>query len=435
MTPAELEEMDRQRRDADRQYNDALTQFDAALVGTSPLATSGLVADSTPPPAPTGWRGWPVRAVLRWLAPWMDRQHTFNLQAAETVETLLRRDGERDAAFQRFQSTLIVFLQHITAFVDTKDRESTAHAATRIDEQRRVLAGLERRMEDTLPELRAQIAVLHRAMTTLKARPAESASAPAPVSATQGADRPSGKASDSMDDYKYVAFEDEFRGSDEGVAAKLADYLPIFAGKNDVVDLGCGRGEFLVALRSAGVRARGVDTNTSMVDAARERGLEVSNLDALGYIESLPDESIGGVIATQVVEHLEPSYLVRLLEALARTLRPGSPIVLETINPACWYAFFSSYIRDLTHVRPVHAETLQYLLRASGFERVEIRYRSPLPDHARLKPAYLPEELRRLDDPSAVTLTRFVDIANANTARLNELMFAAMDYAVVGYRA
>ena len=238
----------------------------------------------------------------------------------------------------------------------------------------------------------------------------------------------------STDDYKYVGFEDAFRGSDNSVAEKLEAYLPIFEGASDVVDLGCGRGEFLAALRSAGVTARGVDTNAAMVAVAREQGLDVTRNDALGYVASLPDESIGGVIATQVVEHLEPSYLFKLLDALSRTLRRGAPIVLETINPACWYAFFSSYIRDITHVRPVHPETLQYLLRASGFERVEIRYRSPLPDHVKLQMAYVPEDLRVAADASAATLTRLVDTSNANAVRMNELMFAHMDYAVVGYR-
>jgi O-antigen chain-terminating methyltransferase len=238
----------------------------------------------------------------------------------------------------------------------------------------------------------------------------------------------------STDDYKYVGFEDAFRGSDNSVAEKLEAYLPIFQGASDVVDLGCGRGEFLSALRSAGVTARGVDTNAAMVAVAREQGLDVTRNDALGYVASLPDESIGGVIATQVVEHLEPSYLFKLLDALSRTLRRGAPIVLETINPACWYAFFSSYIRDITHVRPVHPETLQYLLRASGFERVEIRYRSPLPDHVKLQMAYVPEDLRVAADASAATLTRLVDTSNANAVRMNELMFAHMDYAVVGYR-
>ena len=70
---------------------------------------------------------------------------------------------------------------------------------------------------------------------------------------------------------------------------------------------------------------------------------------------------------------------MRALDLAYHKLRPGSRIVLETINPACWFAFFASYIRDLTHVRPIHPETLQYLLTASGFERATIEWRSPYP--------------------------------------------------------
>ena len=189
------------------------------------------------------------------------------------------------------------------------------------------------------------------------------------------------------------------------------------------------------AAQSLGVRARGVDTNNAMVAVAREQGLDVTRGDALGYVAALPDESIGGIIATQVVEHLEPSYLLRLLDSLSRTLRPGAPIVLETINPACWYAFFSSYIRDITHVRPVHPETLQYLLRASGFERVEIRYREPLPDHMKLKTIDLPEDIRRSNDGSALALSGLAKTLNENAVILNRLLFSYMDYAAIGYRS
>jgi O-antigen chain-terminating methyltransferase len=426
--------LERERRDADRQYNDALTAFDAALVRTMARATTGVVADSSAPPLPTGLRGQGLRIVWQWLAPWVERQHAFNTHAAEAIETLTDRDHERAIQFEQFQSALIAFLQRITAFVDTKDRQLSANAAARIDDQQQTLTALRQRMDDTLPELRAQVVVLQRAMEMLKHRIAERVTDQAVVAAPAQAG-PAPVRSESTDDYKYVGFEDAFRGSDESVTAKLEEYVPIFAGASDVVDLGCGRGEFLAALRSAGVRARGVDTNAGMVAAAREQGLDVTQNDALGYVTTLPDESIGGVIATQVIEHLDPSYLFRLLEALSRTLRRGAPIVLETINPACWYAFFSSYIRDLTHVRPVHPETLQFLLRASGFERVEIRYRSPLPDHAKLHMAFVPEDVRGSDDSPAVTVTRLVDISNANALRLNELMFAHMDYAVVGYRS
>ena len=431
MSADELHTLERERRDADRRYNDALTAFDAALLRTPARADIGTLADVTPPPLPTGWRGRGLRVVAQWLAPWFDRQRARDARTAEAIDMLVNRDHERAVAFEQFQSALITFLQQVTAFIDTKDRQLSAIAGRRIDDQQKTLAALQQRLDDTLPELRAQVVVLQRAMEMLKRQAADTGSE---RTVTTGAASAAAPPSQSTDDYKYVGFEDAFRGSDNSVAEKLEAYLPIFAGASDVVDLGCGRGEFLAALRSAGVSARGVDTNAAMVAVAREQGLDVTRHDALGYIASLPDESIGGVIATQVVEHLEPTYLFKLLEALSRTLRQGAPIVLETINPACWYAFFSSYIRDITHVRPVHPETLQYLLRASGFERVEIRYRSPLPDHAKLQMAYVPEDIRVAGDASSATLARLVDTSNANALRMNELMFAHMDYAVVGYR-
>ena len=431
MSADELHTLERERRVADRQYNDALTAFDAALLRTPARADIGLLADVAPPRLPAGWRAVGLRVVAQWLAPWFDRQRARDARTAEAIEMLVNRDSERAVAFEQFQSALITFLQQITAFIDTKDRQLSAAAAGRIDDQQKTLAAVQQRLDDTLPELRAQVVVLQRAMEMLKRQAADASPGP---TGTTGPATAAAPPSQSTDDYKYVGFEDAFRGSDDSVAAKLEAYLPIFAGASDVVDLGCGRGEFLAALRSAGVTARGVDTNAAMVAVAREQGLDVTRNDALGYIASLPDESIGGVIATQVVEHLEPSYLFKLLDALSRTLRHGAPIVLETINPACWYAFFSSYIRDITHVRPIHPETLQYLLRASGFERVEIRYRSPLPDHVKLQMAYVPEDVRIAADASATTLTRLVDTSNANATRMNELMFAHMDYAVVGYR-
>ena len=122
-------------------------------------------------------------------------------------------------------------------------------------------------------------------------------------------------------------------------------------------------------------------------------------------------------------------------DTAARRLRPGAPIVLETINPTCWYAFFSSYLRDPTHVRPVHPETLQFLLRASGFERVEIRYRSPLPTHVKLK-TIEPQDIARLSsDPSAQLLGTLAQTINANAGTLNTLLFGYQDYAVIGYRS
>jgi len=434
MSVDKLDKLERQRREADARYNDALSAFDAALVRPVPPLENGPVADPAAPPALAGWRHWPVGAVQRWLAPWIDRQQAFNAGTAHALEALIARDRERATAFERFQAALIAYLQQITAFVETKDRQIEATLAHRLDEDR---ATLERHQPllDAVPELRTQMAVVQRATGMLKRHLESVPAGTAPAAAAPAAPSQPAAGGDAIDDYKYVGFEDQFRGADDTVAAKLAEYLPIFAGASDVIDLGCGRGEFLLALRDAGVTARGVDTNTDMVAVARERGLDVTAADALGYVNTVADASAGGIIATQVVEHLTAPYLMRLLDSAHRALRPGAPIVLETINPACWYAFFSSYIRDLTHVHPVHPETLQYLLRASGFDRVEIRYREPVPDREKLKPTALPEDVRVSDDDIAKALTGVARTLDANAAILNRLMFSYMDYAVVGYRS
>jgi O-antigen chain-terminating methyltransferase len=204
----------------------------------------------------------------------------------------------------------------------------------------------------------------------------------------------------------------------------MADYVQIFDGAHDVLDVGCGRGEFLLLLREQGIRAHGIDVNGAMVDVCREQGLDAEHADALAYLRQQTDGSIGGLFAAQVIEHLEPRYLTAFLDAAFDKLRPGAPIVLETINPACWFAFFESYIRDLTHVRPVHPETLQFLLVAAGFQRVEIRYRSPYPEHEKLQPL-----------AAHASLGDVVDTLNANVERINRLLFTWLDYAAVGRRS
>lgn len=190
-----------------------------------------------------------------------------------------------------------------------------------------------------------------------------------------------------------------------------------------MLDVGCGRGEFLALLSQHRISARGIDLNAAMVDVCREKGLDATNADALTYLRAQPDGSLGGLFAAQVIEHLEPSYLTQFLDAAFDKLRPGAPIVLETINPGCWFAFFESYIRDLTHERPVHPDTLKYLLIATGFQRVDIRYLAPYPDAEKLQP--LPENAALADS---------IDTLNANVEKINRLLFTYLDYAAIGHR-
>ena len=211
----------------------------------------------------------------------------------------------------------------------------------------------------------------------------------------------------------YFAFESRMRGSVDSIRERQRPYVDDFRDAAPVLDIGCGRGELLSLLREAGVGARGIDADADMVAYARGDGLEVEQADLVEYLERLDDASLGGIFMGQVVEHLPPGVLARSLELAARKLRPGGILVAETINPLSPLAL-RHYFADLTHAQPLVPETLQLLARQSGFAETEIRYLN--------EPA---ERLTEPDDP----------VIAANVRRLNELLFAPLDYALVARTA
>jgi SAM-dependent methyltransferase len=360
---------------------------------------------------------------------------------AGTVRRLMGRVLARQ---QEFNAALV---DHINRNLPVIDRatERLDDVYDEIVRHRELLLARERRSEaavaalaESQQELHTAFGVLQQAAQNLKrevgrlsvagVHASTAAVAPSAATTSQGTAVAPASQFESLDSHKYVGFEDQFRGTPEDIRARVSEYLPVFAGTADVLDIGCGRGEFLALLRDQGVTARGIDLNPSMVEVCRSKGLDATTADAVGYLRALPEHSLGGLFAAQVVEHLEPRYLTQLLDAAFDALRPGAPIVLETINPACWFAFFESYIRDITHVRPLHPETLQYLLVASGFQQVEIRYRAPYPETDKLQPVgRAPSDAAALND--------WADTINANVEKINRLLFTWLDYAAVGRRA
>ncbi len=177
------------------------------------------------------------------------------------------------------------------------------------------------------------------------------------------------------------------------------------------------------------MRARGVDANHAMVELCRARGLDVEESDALSYLQRQAPGSVGGLVAIQVVEHFTPAYLSGFLAGAYQALAPGAPLVLETINPACWSAFFETYIRDLTHQRPLHPETLKFLVQASGFSQVNVQFRQPVRDADRL------DRVAAQAGPADAPVVReLVSAVNAHADKLNARMFSSFDYAVIGRR-
>ena len=347
--------------------------------------------------------------------------HRLLFRVRRMVATVLRPQETFNAAV----------VEYINATDEERHVDELREAVDETRRFREALAARERRMEAGMSairavqdELRLSVGVLHQATQMLKQDIDRLAAGTRSTRVSEAAP-PTDAATTTHDalGHKYVGFEDQFRGTPEAVRERLSEYVDLFAGASDVLDIGCGRGEFLALLAAKGIGARGIDTNQSMVQVCRDKGLKADVADAASFLRAQPAQSLGGLFAAQVVEHLEPSYLAALLDAAFAALGPGAPIVLETINPACWFAFFESYIRDITHERPLHPDTLKYLLVATGFQRVEIRYRVPYPEHEKLQPIR-----------ANAVLADSVETLNANVDKLNRLLFTCLDYAAIGYR-
>jgi SAM-dependent methyltransferase len=495
----DLARLKRDREAADARYNAALTAVDAAVqrLADLPHPPPGPDEHQVTPlnqqfallghaPAGSGWKGRLAAFVWRTLEPALAAQQQFNAALVDHVNRSIPRERAVTEAIAatiglvrrqieeatHFQSMLVVYLQTLTPYVDTKDYEfaglarRTAEdaqvAIVRLQDIARGLAaatsglsdemlkryesllGRDQRYDARLADLATAVTVLQQTSLALSREiarglpaapsPAAVATAPAPVApapaAAAGDTHQQMLAGDRLQSQQYAGFEDLFRGSESEIRQRMADYLPIFAGAGEVVDIGCGRGEFLELLRSTGLTARGVDLNHEMVERSRAKGFDVTETDGLSFVAGAAPGSVGGLIACQVVEHLQPDYLLRFLAASAQALRPGAAIVLETINPACWSAFFDSYVRDLTHVRPVHPDTLKFLVMAAGFADVTIQWRSPYPEAGKLE--RLPAAARAAaSDPA---LPPLLDVLDRNVDRLNGLFFTHRDYAIVARR-
>lgn len=230
-----------------------------------------------------------------------------------------------------------------------------------------------------------------------------------------GGPPPSGEAARqeaAPDDFQW-ALAEEFRGSRDAIRARLHGYLDTVRDialrlpDKPLVDLGCGRGEWLELLRDSGLEGLGVDGNPLAVEQCRHDGLAVEQGDILAWLRGRPSGEAAVISGFHIVEHLAPGQVLALLREAWRVLAPGGLLVLETPNPENLIVATRMFHRDPTHRAPLPPELLDFMVRWAGFHDVRVLRLSPYPDSCRLAG----------DDPA--------------TRALDELLHGPQDYAVL----
>ena len=179
-------------------------------------------------------------------------------------------------------------------------------------------------------------------------------------------------------DAAYVAFEDNFRGTRRDIKNRQTVYLPYIrevctSGEESlVVDIGCGRGEWLELLKENGYRARGVDQNEIMVEACRNYGLDSIKADVFDYLSKQPPNSLKAITGFHIVEHLTTNQLVHLFDEAIRVLSPNGIVIFETPNPENLLVGACYFYSDFTHTKPLVPESLRFLAEQRGFVKTKI---------------------------------------------------------------
>jgi SAM-dependent methyltransferase len=213
----------------------------------------------------------------------------------------------------------------------------------------------------------------------------------------------------------YLAFENQFRGTRADIKQRVRVYVPFIKqarlGKRQspVLDLGCGRGEWLELLREEALVGHGIDLNEFMVAECTERKLSVKQADVIQHLATLRSDSQGAITAFHLIEHLPFPILVKLFAESLRVLRPGGICIFETPNPDNLQVGSNRFYADPTHLHPLPHAFTKFAMSTAGFKRLEV-----LPLHPDLNAMPMTEE--------AAPIERFA----------HEMFFGAQDYAVIG---
>jgi O-antigen chain-terminating methyltransferase len=220
-------------------------------------------------------------------------------------------------------------------------------------------------------------------------------------------------------EFDYFRFEEVYRGDEALIRERQKAYLEYFRDRDNVVDIGCGRGEFLELLRVSGIRARGVELGTDQFLLCKEKGLDIAQQDLFEFLESVPDGSLGGLFSAQVIEHLSAADQLRFVALAYQKTSPESPVIFETINIQSLFALSRNFFLDPTHVRPVHPELLKFAMESAKFRNVELLYSGEFTE-------------RRIPALNLTAHSGELEAFNRAVGVLNDLVYGYLDYAAVG---
>jgi len=294
---------------------------------------------------------------------WVDWRQEWEHRLVVNETKLLRGLAELNAAFQHRTGQNESFfreqikLQH-TDFEGALDRYG-------MDIQKRLWADMERIRKDYDHLIHSELRLIRQRAATSQPSAAAPPSPPPPMPPP------------AQPEFDYARFAERFRGSEDYVKKGQQFYLPYFTGCREVLDIGCGRGEFLELMRDAGVAAHGIDLSRESVDLCRQKGFEADVADLFVYLADLPEASLDGIFSAQVVEHLPPERLPDMIRLAASRLQRDGVLAIETPNPECLAIFASHFYLDPTHTRPVPHDLLAFYMEEYGLGGIEVHRLSP----------------------------------------------------------
>lgn len=276
-------------------------------------------------------------------------------------------------SIQALEARLNDELGHIHARLETLDQRfsKSADKGRQLDEQGAALTGGQAALSRSISDLTAR---LDRLM--LRHSTAEEGGRIASRSSVS----PGGEGLEAFKDQFYHRLENRYRGSREEISKRLQTYLPDVrsavarSGDLPVLDLGCGRGEWLGLLKMEGITARGIDTNSVQIAEARDIGLDASEGDALQALGETADASLSVISAHHLIEHLPFDSVAWIVREAQRVLAPGGLLLMETPNTRNVLVGATTFHTDPTHLKPMPAQVMEVLLETAGFNPVEIRH-------------------------------------------------------------